>query len=1567
MVDPGPPNWLYEFRQCVSSTEDALECAKLAASYNPHSQRLENVDLTERYHGDSSDSDTTDCSDVTLGTVSDVYMCGYSAFIKSRDVQLDLAKVYLLISKALKSSRGLQPNDNAVWHTKRYLTPLMSRFKSYVVICIKLSEAATFDDDTQDANEDTMSSFGGLRKPMRKTETHFKLDPAEYRTITDPSEHLHEGITSENGSNSMTMLSWPFYRDANCSDMFKLLCYTLMVGNFEAFSIILENHEPCIMKHIESHWSVLLSYIPICCDYAKCRNVVEKVFRLSNGCLEDSYIKLFDWIVWRLHIILKSTKCSFYLSYKYLKTMALLLCSGSTKSPAVVCRQHFLESLTAIMKQHMIINNYKTSYATGVQELESSKHIPLTEYLQLRASEKLQLFCDCIDIPSAKNVDCSCDEVYKDKYGIYPSCLYCKTLDGVVTLSKFFRWIKTVRCDIDLTNQYCDYNTEFARFFDSIKHCAYASIDDYMENIYSTLDECANSGIFETIYVLTKSIIGTQLRNRAQTIVFRVLFSRRFSYNMLGNYFMYKSIYMLIEDLTEDGELDITDLGDSHLNALCTGYTPSDKHHQNPKYAHFLKSWEKANGKLTYQLVRDVITCELNFAESLLNIFSLVQLPLGNKIFYVDVGEITNALYDSDTALMLMQRILVYIMDHQLTIEDFRNALYSLTDVVSYINDVSIQEVYTMFFYTIATSCNHVGYLEALCDVWFASHNKGIAGIGLFLREALLAAKATVYLLSNQHYVNPTLMRMVTDIMHNIHVSLPDRLCFKHRVHGNSMDIHDVIGTFLDFLGIDWDGQSLDKGMNILSMLDNANNSNYIPDQDVIIADIKTLGLLQRMSTVLIDLDCDMNSLETRLGTLCNSLYHCKTRIVQDAFGNLASILITKADAAVPNSEAYWEFTIFAAILCTSVPQDIEPSDNDAKDLGHVIQLIKTSGTIVLPKHLRQGVSEILEVLRCLVHDGQHHEKIEHVPEDPELSTLLYRLFGTSCVNAGDYVGLSKVMDQASPSDIPKLASFLKEAVFNLPDKLDRSTVDLEDSQVSLFEVLTGPDTDTGVEPISSYPDLKVDDLSMRSAILKLLSRVNLTKVEVCQQDKMKISFDTLAHHFTGNSASGLLSKAFGKAETGLSSINIKKMQFESLKGKFFALSKRNMDAFNVCFLPLLNYYSTGVICHTNYVLEDPEHLEMDASPRGAIKWPTYSQTELLQLLRGHTQLGVMMLLENCNFKPNMLFIEQMHRIFHNFNVHQCLRVLAEVIPTLVKFSWPSYLISHLETVVQFLEQFRTFPLDADIYIGRFVASAKYRMELFSQISTYLLDNVDDVLHIYRCLDNLFSCKQLVTRREITRIECITEELTGSIWHNNPPVTQGFGIEDTLLMQEYVHVLIRSLEKNIWEANPNELASKVKGVEPDFLNLGDQYRDSLIAMYSVYVQKRMHKPVHWLLWRKLVCRYLHVYPNDIELFNELYMPESEDMINLLEVLLRTTDGFDITEVDRFDTFKRRLTRKINVRNYYEIASYMRHVDPMAAKEIIESVHGMIKIPDKTLGFDATRQLYELDIKSTSQW
>ncbi|GIX64831.1 DNA mismatch repair protein, putative [Babesia caballi] len=1622
MVTLDRQSWLHEFRRCLASSDDAAEYARFAASYNPHRRGCTgSTGVTARRQEISLSREANDggsgCSEVVAGSVADVYNCGGAAFVRSRDVQLDLAKVYLLLSKARKLARRRQTSgahsetsttssveedardsrrlhddvarrgcrDEEHERSSALVEAVVKRFERYVVICTTLAEKCPFEcTSDQDApNMETAAFDRRQQRALLHSVANFRINPADYRSLMGISDLVTEVGLPADDVNAVTVLSWPFYRDASCGDIFKLLCYALMFGNFQAFHVILDHHDPCMAAHVRDNWAVLLSYVPVVCDYARCREVVDKIFGMSQDPRAADCARVVDWVIWRTYVILESTNCSFHLALKFLKTMSSLPAKVGVSDEELGSRLRLLDSLHSFMKQHLVYCGFETGSVMSVKELETADYLTFIPYLQLKAAEKLQLFIDCIEMPGAGQADCACEEAYKDKYGVYTSCLKCKTAGGAKTLATFFQLIKTT--DTLPDNEFGSLSAEFRTFFAALKQCASSPVDDYMEGVYRKLSGTLDTGMFEMLYVLTDAMLRAGLGHMAHTVVVRVLFNRSSRYNLLEHCFVYKSIFSLLgvdshvlgvvdAYLWKDEGDDFPVFGSSLLGGLSEdppvtrSYATSEP--ANPQYMEFLKMRQLAGGKLRLSLVLQAVRCQLNFVEAVLNLFSLMPVqPAQRRPVYIGIDEMTEALYSQDKAMLLMQRILLYVIEQDLPVDDFRNCLYALHDIAAYVSATSLHDLHLMVFYTLCVSCRNAGYLEAQCQLWFTSSNTGLSSVGQFLRASLCSVKAALCRLGCERHVNFALARMVTDLSRGLHEGAASWPHLKHPVSRSAMDIHGLIGAYLEFLGVDWDGEVVNQGMNVLSLLETGKRSQNVLEYEAMVADIRRLGSIQRMSTVLTSFNCHVRFSQVKCKRLSYRAYPNKRELAEDALGSLASEFFKKAGTFSPSSETYWESLVFASILSSVFKGDAAMGECGTEEIVKKLQQIRADAVLVLPREDRRGVSDVLEVLTTTLQETQPAAAVESaVLGDSIFSAVSSRLLGQWYAKSSDFVGLAKVCGQASSTELPRIMSFLKDHVFKLaaetPGDMSSDSAVLSASNITLFEVLTGPDCD-----IESAPDkgreFEVSDLTVRSEILKLLSRVNLAKVEVCQADMMKISFDKLAHRFTGNTASGLLSKALGKAETGLSTIAMKKMQFETLKGKFFTPSKKSTESFNGCFLPILNFYNTAVLCMTNYDFSGADKAEeARADAQDVMRWRSASHLDLLQLLRADPRLGVLMLLERCRFAPSMLFVEQLHQVFHNFNVHRCLRVLDLLRPLLRKFGWPPSLTAHLAAIETFLGQFRNFPSETDVYIGRFIASSKYRLELFGEVAEYVLDNMNAFLHIYQCLDALFSCRELGAESPRGAAERLhLGELMAALWTDAPVPQQPFRIGDPLLMNECVTALLRSFERTFWASGPAELAEKLRCVEPDFLQLGGPYRDCLLAMHREYLRRRLHRPGHWLCWRRLVCRFLAVYPEEAPAFGALFRPGSAEVVRLLEVVARTTEGFDFTEVDNFEAFKRSLARKVSLRNYFAISSAMRRVDAEAAAALLDSARSRLRGPGDAPGFYAARALYSFDAEA----
>ncbi|GBE62460.1 hypothetical protein, conserved [Babesia ovata] len=1617
MASCEPQPWLHEFRRCLKSLKNPEEYVSFALSYNPHGQLLRDSSVSANGHygrerteySTSKCSGGSMCSGIVTPSVADVYNCGASAFVRSRDVQLDLSKVYLLLSNANEIFEKRFPRGCSKARLHRVAVSATQsdsgesdddvinpsnigdgRFERYVVICMALTEQFPFEHASHQHSPDVgLEGLGKQEKRLLpRTLTNFKINPVDYRNLRGVSDPVKEVETVAEDLDVVTILSWPFYRDATCDDIFKLLCYSLMMGNFQAFDVILQNYDPCLLDHVKENWSVLLSYVPVVGDYKRCRDLIGNVFSMSERVSDEDCSKVIDWVLWRTYVILEVTKCSFHVALKFLKTMAVLLNKIENCSAVVRSKLYLFRSLLSLMKQYIIYGSFKTGSGMTAKEIEASNCLTFVEFLQLKASERLQLFIECIEMPILGQEDCACDETYRDNYGIYKVCLNCKTVNATNVMSVFFR-LQCIKEDVnDVDNVFCGLSEEFCVFFAELRRCANASNAECMEGLYQTFEGAISTELFETLYALTKALLVAGLRDVAYNTVLRVLFDRSSRYNLLENYFVYKSIFTLFGITNGAGDYGnahalahedsfMANLGDSCLQRLSRDHTTACSYSRSepsdPGYVEFIKARSSGNVQLTLSLILRAVRCQINFMEAVLNLLSIMRMSATNfSKLHIGITELTESLCDQDSAALLIQKILIHIIDRRPSVDDFRICVHALQDIAAHLNGLSLQDLHMMFFFTICISSSELGYVDAQLQVWFASSSKGIDKIGMFLMASLSAVKATIYRLSSQQHVNFAIAKLVTELSHGLHEGAADWKYLKHPIYESAMKIHDMIQVYLDFLGMDWDGNVVNQGGSVLSFIESGDNVQYIPDYEIIISDLGRLGMFQRISTVDTASSLYISNIQRKQKRLGYNLYSNKTELMECALRNLASCYLEYAEKVSPDAESYWECRIFASILRGAYTDGDDGFVYGEGQMTKRLSHIRDNALLVLPAKARKDIAGMLALILNLVQESQAHANFESAAvEDAAMSVLMWRLLASSYVKSADFGAMAKLCAQFAHDELPAFIRFLKEKTFHVaPMQSDdaNESSDLCASNITLFEVITGPDGDTE-STHNAGNELEVNDFVLRSCILKLLGKVNLAKIEVCQPDKMKISFDKLAHRFTGNTASVLLSKALGKAETGLSSINLKKMQFETLKGKFFSSAKKSTDIFDGRFLPVLNFYNTAVLCFTDYDFSDPAKLgDGQVENQNLIRWRSVVRFDVLQLLRVDVELGVMMMLEMCNFTMNILFIEQMHRIFHNINVHLCMRIIQVLRARLSKLGWHRSLIAHLESIEGFLALFLVFPGEIDIYIGRFIASSTYRSEFFAKVAEYVLEDVNAFLQIYKCLDALFSCKELA--RESTPnldVPLTLDELGDALWADVSLPEHHCRITDPLIVNEYVGILLQSFEKTFWNSSPTDLLEKIRCIEPEFLQLGGPYRNCLLSIYDLYVQRRMHKPGNWLCWRKLVYRYLQVYPEEETFFGALFRPASDDLLRLLEVIERTTDGFDITEVDDFEMFKRQLLRKVNFRNYFEIANAMRHVDAEAARVVIESVRDDIHGAAYVTGFDAARALHSFDVDTASGW
>ncbi|KAK1442392.1 hypothetical protein BgAZ_404220 [Babesia gibsoni] len=1611
-------NWLHQFRQSLKAQADAEEFVKFATSYSPHVSRRNRTLGKEACDGGEhketqsrfpSEEHVDMCGDIVIGTVADVYSCGARAFVRSRDVQLDLAKIYLLLSAAKKrlhcgeqngsiNRKGVISRGNSsdyldvtkaateTRNDQHLLDIAIKRFECYVVTSMALAEECPF---AGMENEDTSCAETTVHETYQHTfmnyVSNFRINPTHYRHLTGATESEEDIKIAVEYTNHVTMLSWDFYRDATCSDIFKLLCYSLAQGNFEAYKVILQNNQSCMMRHVQEHWGVLLSYIPVVCIYRKFRGVIENVFKVNGEMSYEACINAIDWTIWRSFIILKSTRCSYYLLLKFLKNMSALWADLSPRDETLISRLHVVSSLLTLVKQYVLYSNIKVGLSLDLKEPTETAHLKLTSYLQLKAAERLQLFIDCIEMSNVTSDECECDQLFKDKHKIYTSCLHCNTVNGINRLTTFIKLINVANQKQQCENQFCTLNSEFSDFFGVIKDCAYASINDYMEGIYTRFCGTLNEEVFMLLYILTKAMLVTDFSYKTRTTVLGILYNSECSYNVLDNYFLFKSVISLLDvNMHEtDGQRQkemkepIAVLVDSYLGGMVKVDPPKQSDtcratHQNPKYAEFLRDLVDTKGTLTLPLALKAVRCQLGFVEAVLDLLSLMSiLPTNGRNLHLSIDELTKALYDSDTALLLVQRVLVYIMKQGIPTSDFRNCIYALQDIAAYINGVSVNDLHMMFLYTICICSDNVQYLSSQVNVWLTQSNRDVNHVMMFLKSSLTSVRVTLYTLSTRLDVNFSCSKLITDLACGFPKEACEALYLRHPVSSSSLGIKDLLEVYLKSVGIDWDGEILSTDCAILHLIENVSEGLGNGYFDEVKKDLRKLGALQRVSTVLTTFHSNFKRFAITKNMLNYRFYESKVELMEDTLGSIAYACSKHHSDVFCGPQAHWILFILDSVLCGAFNDD-SGFVYGAEETLNRLQQIKTVAFLVLPKEIRKDAEDILDVLIWAIQDGNSRASVEPKQlSKAALSAISAMLFGSSYMKLHDYVGLAKLCGQTGKEELPDMLSFFMKQICNWERSDPKAIADakpLNASSITLFEVLTNPDYNND-NKLSTDNHPEVDDFIVRSCILKLLSKVNLAKLEVCQNDKMKISFDKLTHRFTGNTASGLLSRALGKAETGLSSITMKKMQFETLKGKFFTTSKKSANTFNGCFLPVLNFYNTAVLCISDYDFCDANNIiEEPATGKDLMKWRSVSGLDVLGLLKLDPNLGVIRLLEICNYTFNDVFVEQLHRVFHNFNVSQCLRVLDTLSLHLRRLRWSDSLFVHLEAIRKFLKNFSSFPSDTDIYIGRFIASSKYRVSLFSELAGYVADHIKEFLHIYICLDALFACQEFGAESpRKSRIEFNLQNIIEALWTDAPVPEMNIEISDELLMQEYICVLMKSLEKTFWASDLHVSMERFKPFEPEFLQLQEQYRDCLISMYQEYKRSKLHRPEHWICWRKLVYRYLVIYPEDEHSFNMLYQPHSMDVIHLLEVVKQSTEGLDITEVDNYETFKRQLVRKLTLQNYSAVVEAMKHFDVYTAKAILENMGMHLREVEEEDHFDATRQLYYFYVESAKQW
>ncbi|UKJ88823.1 DNA mismatch repair protein [Theileria orientalis] len=568
-------------------------------------------------------SDEYKCESLKILDVSSVYSIGNEAFVTCSDVKINLYKIYVYLTEAISRLKSME-NSDADENCRECLSSLnflLRRFNGYIRICMKLSEELKYVSLKRSKSENTYVPIVQQFNKFREITSKFKVDQLELNRLfeTDFDESASKG-SSHYSSERLTLL-WSFYRDADCSDVFALLCYTLFTANPLAYKALLENYERCIKSHLKRNWKVLLSYIPISFEFKEYQYVFESV--LFDDCDGQSGVDLsyadenlmlcfIDWCLWRIYLIVKYTNSSYFLFIRFIKNMSKLL-ANIDKTPRMDSKLQLLNFLKFIIKQYFIYKslNSNVSYSDnlniGVKEVaggESGERMSFFEYLDLKASKKLSLFCE-FEV-SQSNQECECDEQYKDKHKVYKFCLHCKTSNLSNKLKSFFvlispateslnttRTINTPNSTMSLSpmiltssarivspdmmtnmasrsnitrgvnvdqhvygnsdtnrdeleNEYVLLNEDFGDFYSSLLSSYNSGLNDYLSGISESFMKQLNTRSFEILYSLSTVLLETGFRNKLFSIFVQIVYSGSCEYNFLENYFLIKSTFNLI-------------------------------------------------------------------------------------------------------------------------------------------------------------------------------------------------------------------------------------------------------------------------------------------------------------------------------------------------------------------------------------------------------------------------------------------------------------------------------------------------------------------------------------------------------------------------------------------------------------------------------------------------------------------------------------------------------------------------------------------------------------------------------------------------------------------------------------------------------------------------------------------------------------------------------------------------------------------------------------------------------------------------------------------------------------
>eukprot|EP00375_Theileria_parva_P000850 XP_763520.1 hypothetical protein [Theileria parva strain Muguga] len=1087
-----------------------------------------------------------------------------------------------------------------------------------------------------------------------------------------------------------------------------------------------------------------------------------------------------------------------------------------------------------------------------------------------------------------------------------------------------------------------------------------------------------------------------------------------------NNYSTYKLLLTQINSLyTLDRELDIA--ADSGVDTQDTEFDT-----WNTKFdTRNTKLCVQLDG-INLRIVNSVIKCIFDFVEGLLNLFAINNVE-NFSVLVITPLDLVLALVDQEYFLLLLQKIISFLVD-VLEPQEFYNAMCELVNLSNYISNTQLNDILNMFFYTISISdnLNYINYLldlhlgqgspgDSLDNTTVLNSLESILNI---VYRIDLSCNLNVFNVVSSYYKfvpknnkfysvmrhkNPfSIYSLITLFLNYLYsntaldsVLLKDNFTFSlnycgtlggnvdGNVHGT---VGGSVGGSVGAVGTEGFGKGFGKGF------------------DLILESLEFLIMLSKIYKSMLMFNHFSLSTGKQHVKLDYKLYEPAELISN----TLSSLILLTGDKRNVNSSQVILTLVFKSILYHVL--------GSKSFTNQVFDNLKTLTLDLIPKPTSDTVLSILNLLNNTVILSVEMSNLMMISSILQfcLKAQLSQLMSFITLNLvySNFKGLDSTHPDVDSSD--KLDPHCDK--IGLADLFEDSDVTYSNSLVDDWDLRKN---------ILMLLFFREEKGLVKGSMVKLADNLSHNLASKLSHNVASKLSHNVASKLAHNVASEFITAAIEKAEGELINIAKKTNRFDMIKEKF--LYHKKTETFeNSMFPPVLDYFESTPLFHPNLLYNSGDSCGDSSIDSEMFEYRNLREITVSGLVSLDVNLASLMLMENCNFQFNSQFLKDIREVFAKNDMRHVSLFLDSLLVHFRHCKWPENVISKIETVNEFLKLFKHFPRDFSVLVTPFIFKPEYRFELFKNIPEFVQNNVKPLYYIYVNLSkfntqsnssmgfgntfvsaNVVDGMSKITEDKLSGCE-LNEYLFGKIGNSDnlagnttDNLVNNLNSEDmTFLcvnsfphMAEYVEILFNAYDQVFLEDFNVALFIEL---EPLFLLNHERFANFLIKLYTKLVvpfvsTSRSSQSINtpstnkfasprtpvlapsnpslllnnrFLMLRRSICNLLSVYPEYKEVFSTLYMPDSGDVIKMLESILRHMPDFDLTLVDNFEFFKQNLVNSLTLDNFFFVSDSISKLDPAFIISAYRKLELKLR-PHSDQLVDCTRLLFEFDLSNNT--